>query len=98
MAREIQVKCPGCRTQLLVDVETGRARRIESDLSGEELFDSAVDQVRNNEKSKEDRFDRLMRSQEGREARLEDQFDRAKKRAADADDDGEEPPHPFDRD
>ena len=83
MSREIRVKCPGCRVELVVDGETGRVlRKVTTDLSGEEIFDDAFDQVRQNEKTKEDRFDRLMRSQDGRQERLEDQFDRAKRRAA----------------
>ena len=97
MSREIRVQCPGCKTELVVDGETGRVlRKVGSDLSGEEIFDDAVDKLRHDERTKGDRFDRLMRSQEGREERLEEQFDRAKRRVAENPD--EKPRHPFDLD
>ena len=75
-------KCPECNKEYIIDVRTGQAiREKKSDEENENLFDDALDKVKQQQEGTEDRFNQAVKSQEGRQSKLDDAFDQARERA-----------------
>lgn len=97
MRKEVRVKCPGCKKEFVVDVRTGQIiREQRSAEEDENVFDDALDRVKQQQDGTEDLFNQAMKSQEGRKSKLEDAFDQASERAKD--DPDEKPYNPMDWD
>jgi hypothetical protein len=98
MMKEVRVKCPGCQKELVVDTRTGQViRELDKVEDAEELFDGALDKVKEQQADVENRFERALGSQEGRQSKLDEAFDEAKKRAKERPAD-EKPYNPMDLD
>ncbi len=82
--KEIDVTCPCCDSELLVDVGTGqvlRSRAAGERDGGEASWTQAKGRVEGRGDRGQDAFDQALSGEQSRERDLDDLFDQAKERA-----------------
>ena len=89
-AKEIEVTCPCCRSQLSIDVLTAKVLRHARPPEGQEPVDrwaSAQEQVRGRSASGTEKLDRALDSERGKKDRLDDLFRQAQEKLRRTDED-----------
>jgi hypothetical protein len=99
MAR-LQVRCPDCEADLVVDAETGEVishRPAKRPPAGGKDFDSLLDGLSEDRARAEAIFEREKEAMKHRQRLLDEKFEEAMRRVEEEDDDSP-PPRPFDLD
>ncbi len=87
-AKQIEVVCPCCQSQLLVDVLTAKVLRHEKASNSGPTADrwaSAQDKVRGRSHSGTEKLDQALDSERGKHDRLDDLFRKAQEKLRDPD-------------
>jgi hypothetical protein len=99
-AKRLQVRCPECDSDLVIDAETGQVlshRRAKQPLAGGKDFDSLLRGLDENRARAEAVFEQEKAAMKDRSRLLEEKFDEALRRAEEEPADVP-PPRPFDLD
>ena len=89
----IQVSCPRCHSNLVVDPNTGLVLHSDSKKS-DYSFDEAVEKVKTRKEQTDELFQKAVQAEERRQESLEDKF----REALDSQDELDEPIHPLELD
>jgi hypothetical protein len=95
MADRVQIVCPCCQTQLVVDPATGvvlSEERVKPQLS--KTFDMALNEVQSGSQRREEAFSKAFDRTKQLDTLLEKKFEEARKKAAK--DPSKKPRNPFD--
>ena|SRR5690606_30347454 len=98
--RRLQITCPDCGAQMVVDAATGEIlshRSAARPLAGGHTFEGLLEDLDAGRAAAEDRFAQEVAAQKDRERLLEEKFREALRRAEEDPDDSP-PPRPFDLD
>jgi hypothetical protein len=97
---KLNVRCPDCGTDLVIDVATGEIlshRQAKQPIAGGKDFDSLMRGLDEDKARAEDIFQREVAAMKDRDRLMEEKFREALKRAEEDPDKGP-PPRPFDLD
>jgi hypothetical protein len=98
--RKLNMRCPDCGSELVVDVATGEIlshRKAKQPLAGGKDFDSLLKGLEDDKNKAEDIFQREVAALKDRDRIMEEKFREAMKRAEEDPDQGP-PQRPFDLD
>ena len=93
---ELEIECPCCRTQLLVDAATGVVLREDRPRKPQKSFENALKEERSRREASDDLFGKALASERDRGALLDRKFEKALEKAAEEPD--KKPKHPLDWD
>lgn len=79
--KDIEIKCPCCGTEILVDVATRKVIRHSGEKKPEETLDDMLDKEKSREKDPDKKLDAVFGEMKKRKTELEDLFNEAKKKA-----------------
>jgi len=93
---ELEIVCPCCSTQLLVDAATGVVLREDRPVKPKKSFENALQEERTRREASDDLFGKALASERDRGALLDRKFEKALEKAAEEPD--KKPKHPLDWD